>query len=177
MPTQKKIDTVAKLANKVAKAKSIVFANYKGLKHKQLEELRKLLKKVEGEFVVVKNRLMLRSLDGLPRGEESNTDAVKTFLSDSSAALFAYADEVSPIKELMKFFASAGAGSIKGGFLSGNALDHQEVARLAQLPSADILRTKFVANLNAPIQRLHDALSWNINRLVWALNGIKNSKS
>jgi len=44
MATQKKIDTVSALTDKISRAKAIVLADYRGLKHKQLEELRKLLK-------------------------------------------------------------------------------------------------------------------------------------
>lgn len=170
MATQKKIDTVKELTEKVGRAKALVLADYRGLKHKQLEELRKLLKKTEGEFVVTKNRLLLRVLADKAKGLESA-------LSDATATLFAYADEVAPLKELLKFFKAVGFGKTKGGLLGDTALSETEVTRLASLPGRQQLLGQLVGQLNAPIQGLHYALSWNINKLVWALNNIKDQKS
>ncbi len=168
--TQKKVDVVGELTDKVAKSKAIVLADYSGIKHKQLEELRKILKKSNAEFAVVKNRLLARSLGDTAKAVESQ-------LTDATGALFAYADEVAPLKDLLKFFKAAGAGKTKGGILGSVVLTDAEVARLATLPSRDMLLAKLVGQLNAPIQGLHYALSWNINKLVWALDGIKNKKA
>lgn len=170
MPTNKKIETVKELAEKVTKAKSIVFADYRGLKHKQLEELRKTVKKANGELVIAKNRLMIRALGTAAEG-------VKATLNDSTAALFSYADEVAPLKELVKFFKAAGMGKTKAGLLDGQALNEADVTRLAQLPGREQLLGQLVGQLNAPIQGLHYAMSWNIRKLMYALGAIGKSKS
>lgn len=170
MPTQKKIDTVTNLTEKVHKAKVLVLADYRGLKHKQLEELRKSLKKTDGEFMVAKNRLILRAL-----GDKA--ESIKDSLKETTAVLFAYADEVAPLKELLKFFKNAGFGKTKSGLMGTSVITEEEVTKLATLPSREILLGKLVRQLNAPIQGLHYALSWNINKLVWALNAVKGKKS
>ena len=169
MATQKKIDTVTALTDQITRAKAIVLADYRGLKHKQLEELRKLLKKVEGEFIITKNRLLRRSL-----GDKAQT--LDASLADVTATLFAYADEVAPLKELLKFFKTAGVGRTKAGLLGTNALTEEDVTRLALLPAKNVLLGQLVGQLNAPIQGLHYALSWNINKLVWALNAVKEKR-
>ncbi len=169
MPTQKKIETVEKLTEKVAKAKSIMLTDYRGLKHKQLEELRKLLKKTESELVVTKNRLLLRAL-----GDKA--EKVSEQLSDTTAALFAYADEVAPLKELLKYFKTAGVGKAKGGLLGSQVLSDADMTRLASLPSREVLLGQLVGQMKAPIQGLHYALNWNLNKLVWALNAVKEKK-
>lgn len=170
MATQKKIDTVTELTQKIAKAKTMVLADYRGLKHKQLEELRKTLKKTQGEFVVTKNRLLKKAL-----GDKAK--AIEVTLNDSTATLFAYADEVAPLRELLKFFKIAGAGSPKSGFLGETVLNESDITRLAGLPSRQMLLTKLAGQLSAPIQGLHYALNWNINRLVWGLHAVKEKKS
>lgn len=167
---QKKIDAVTDLTDKIAKAKSMVFVDYRGLKHKQMEELRRTLKKHQGELTVAKNRLLLRGLT-------DKAESLKSILTNTTATLFAYADEVAPLKELLKFLKVAGVGNTKGGLLGNTILSDTEVTRLAALPTRDVLLGKLVGQLNAPIQGLHYALSWNINTLVWALNAVKNSKS
>ena len=166
---QKKIETVKNLTDKIAKAKSMVFADYTGIKHQQLEDLRKSLKPLNAEFVVIKNKLMQRALG------DSAKDVMGE-LKSSTAALFAYRDEVAPLKAVLKFFKNLQLGKTKGGLLGKSHIDENDVTRLAQLPTREALLGKLAGQLNAPIQGLHYALSWNINRLVWALNGIEGNK-
>jgi large subunit ribosomal protein L10 len=170
MATQKKIDTVHELTEKVAKAKSMVFTDYTGIKHKQLEEFRKKLVGINGEFVVTKNKLFERSL-----GEKSAM--VRDYLKNATGTLFAYADEVAPLKELTKFFNTVALGKIKGGLLGSTVMTDTEVTKLSTLPTREALLGQLVGQLNAPIQGLHYALQWNLNKLVWALNGIKEKKA
>ncbi len=170
MATQKKIDAVTELTGKVAKAKSIVLADYSGLKHKQLEELRRTLKKANADFTVTKNRLFAKAL-----GDKAKS--IEAQLTHSTAALFAYADEVAPLTVLLKFFKTAGFGKAKGGLLGDKVLTQTDVMTLAALPPRPVLLTKLVSQLNAPIQGLHYALNWNLNKLVWALNSIKEKKT
>ena len=169
---QKKIDTVTELTGKIAKAKSIVLADYRGLKHKQLEELRKALKKTDAEFTVTKNTLLKRALSD-PASSAGESKGILELLKESTAALFSYRDEVAPLTVLLKFFKTAGFGKAKGGLLGDTLLTETDIATLATLPSRPILLAKLVGQFNAPIQGLHDALNWNLNKLVWALNSIK----
>jgi large subunit ribosomal protein L10 len=170
MATQKKIDVVGELTEKIGKSKSIVFTEYSGIKHKQLEELRKSLKKTGGEFVVTKNKLMERALT-------DKAGLVKEELKSSTATLFAYEDEVAPLKVLLKFFKTVNLGKTKGGLIGSTVLTGRDVTRLSQLPGREVLLGRLVGQLNAPIQGLHHALSWNLNKLVWALSAIKDKKA
>ena len=170
MATQKKIDTIASLTDKLSKAKVVVFADYRGLKHKQLEELRRTLKKSQGEFMIAKNRLVLRALG-------DRAASLKDKLTEQTGLLFSYADEVAPLKEFMKFVKATGIGKTKAGLMGTTVMDETQLATFATLPSRDILLGKLVRQLNAPIQGLHYALSWNINKLAWALNAVKAKKT
>ncbi len=166
MATKKKTETVNHITAKVAKAKSIVLADYRGLKHKQLEELRKLLKKSEAEFVVAKNRLFKRALGDKA---ESRKDA----LEQTTAVLFSYADEVAPLKELLKYFKGAGAGRPKAGLLGTSLLSQSDVTRLSLLPTRQVLLGQLAGQLNGPIAGLHYALQWNLRKLVYVLSNVK----
>lgn len=166
----KKAETIDVLSQKVQKAKAMVVADYRGIKHKQMEELRRNLKKHDAEIVVSKNRLLLRAL-----GDQA--EDLKSTLENTTATVFAYADEIAPLKELLKFFKSVGMGKTKGGLLGKQVLSDIDVTKLAILPSRDQLLGSLVRQLNAPIQGLHHALQWNMSTLVWALDGIKNKKT
>jgi large subunit ribosomal protein L10 len=168
--TPKKTETVSALTDKAARAKSMVLVEYGGLKHKQLEELRRILKKSDGEIVIAKNRLLKRALG-------DRAASIETLLEQPTATLFSYADEVGPLKDLLKFFKAAGMGKTKGGLLGDTVLTETDVAKLATLPSKEMLLGKLVRQLNAPIQGLHYALQWNMNKLVWALDAVKGKKA
>ena len=59
---QKKEKIVAKLKEKIGKAKGLVFTNYQGLTHVQLEKLKNAVKPFNADLVVTKNTLLFRSL-------------------------------------------------------------------------------------------------------------------
>ena len=80
----KKAQLVGALTDKITKARSIVFADYSGITHKQLEELRKAFKKLGGQLIVVKNTLFTRAFG------QVHKDMKLPELRDASAVLFAY---------------------------------------------------------------------------------------
>jgi large subunit ribosomal protein L10 len=169
MATQKKIETVKVMADKVGRTKSIIFAQYGGIKHKQLETLRKAMKNVDAEFMVTKNTLMKRAL-----GDQANDAA--PFLKSNTASVFSYKDEVTGLKELMKFFKTAGTGKVKGGLLGNTVLSEKDVERLSKLPAREVVLAQLAGQLLAPVQGLHYALRWNLQALVVALAAVKAAK-
>lgn len=170
MATKRKIDTVKALTDKLVRAKALVLADYVGLTHKQLEELRRELKKVEAEFTITKNTLLKRALESVKKAIPDE------HLAHSTAALLAYADEVAPVKTLVKFFKTANLGKIKVGLLGAHQLTDADVEKLATLPTREVLLAQLVGQLNAPISAFHNALSWNIRKLAWTLEAIRTKK-
>ena len=170
MSTPKKVETVKKLSDKVKAAKLLVLADYQGIKHKQLEDLRKILKKNDAEFVVTKNTLLKKALSA------NNKNVSEEHLNGTLAAIFGFADQVAPVKELISFFKTVALGKVKAGLLDETPLSAEEIHRLAKLPTRDALLGQLVGQLQAPLYGLHHALCWNINKLVWALDLVKNKK-
>src|SRR5690348_13576771 len=89
---QKKIDLVNELTAKVDKSKAMVFTNYQGLTHHQLETLKRAMKKADAEFVATKNRLMLLAL-----GDKVTSEEDKDKFQQPTAVLFMYNDVVEPL--------------------------------------------------------------------------------
>ncbi len=131
---------------------------------------KKKLKTVDAEFVVTKNKLLERSLG-------NQGAAVKDQLKEATGALFNYADEVSGLKELLKFFKLVNLGKTKGGLLGRTVLSAGDVDRLAKLPGKQELLAKLAGQMKSPLYGLHHALQWNINKLVWGLNAVKSKKT
>lgn len=167
----KKVEQLTKLTNSLTKAKTIVLADYTGLTHKQLEEVRKLVKKADGELAVTKNSLLKKALS------ESKKTIAEEYLNGATATLFAYVDEVAPLTALVKFFKDATKGHVKAGLLGTTAMNALEVEKLSALPGRTVLLSRLVGQLQGPLYGLHNALTWNIRQFVYALNSIKEAKS
>lgn len=174
---QKKIELVGQLEEKVKRARALVLADYRGLTHKQLEALKKALKALEAELVVTKNTLLKRALDlstlnSLPAGRQGQLST----LEGPTATLFAYGDVLAPLKELAKTIKTLKLPIIKIGFLEGKSLTGEEVLRLATLPPREVLIAQVVGAMKTPINGLHRALTWNLQRLVLTLKAIEGKK-
>lgn len=172
-PNQRKLDQVSELKDKLSRSKAFFLTDYKGLTHKQLEELKKSLKKVEGEFVVVKNTLLKKTFE---TSETKNKENLYEHLKQATAALFAYGDEISAIKVLSSFIKSASLPKVKIGLFAENITSAEDFNRIASLPTKEVLLASLVTRLKSPIYGLHYSLSWNLHKFVIALNNIKSKK-
>ncbi len=161
-----KEETVVKLQEKLARSKALVFTDYKGLTMKQLSELRNKLREQNAEFNITKNTLLERALP----------ESSRTPFKGPVATLFAYDDEISPIKTLVKALKDFGKGVVKSGFLGTEALDEAKIRQLSALPTKDELRGQTVGVLIAPLQGILSVLQGNLRNLVYALSEIQKSK-
>lgn len=167
-----KEEIVTKLKEKVAKAKSLVFADYKGMSMSQLSAVRLVLSDLSAEFTITKNNLLKIALK--ENGIDLKDDAV---FEGPIATLFSYGDEIAGIKALAKAIKDNGIGKTKAGYLDGEFLTEEEVNKLALLPSKDELRAKIVRSLGSPLYGIVGVLQANLRNLVYALNAIKEQKS
>ena len=141
MPNAKNIENVGKIKEKLSKAKSVVVTDYQGLTHKQLEALHTALRNVGAEYVVVKNSLLKIASEN------------STVSNGPTAALFAYDDQFSPLKELFKFIKTNSLPKVKFAVLDGTQYDAAETARIASLPSKEGLVAQLMFTLNANTQK------------------------
>ncbi len=165
---QQKEAVVVKLSEQLDKAKAVVFADYKGLTMKQLSDLRDKLRDVSGELTITKNTLLKKAL---PAGRQARPELE---LEGPTATLFAYDDEISPIKILVKSLKDAAIGKVKSGFLGETALDEARILQLATLPTKDELRGKTVGVLVAPLQGIVSVLQGNLRNLVYVVRELSS---
>lgn len=168
---KKKEVIVAEVSEKVAKSKAMVFTNYQGLTHRQLEEFKKEIRKSDAEFAATKNTLLKRAL-----GNEAIAGNEDKF-QQPTGTVFMYGDIVAPLKVLAKMMKDFEKPSIKFGLLEGKAITEADVKKLATLPSREVLIAQMLGMMNAPIQGLHRALSWNLQKFVMTLKAIEEQKA
>ncbi len=162
---------VTDLTERVSKAKSMVFTDYQGMTMSQMQTLRQGLDEVSAQFSITKNNLLKIALKD--NGFKVDDDAV---FSGPVATLFAYGDEIAPIKALTKALKDAGVGKTKAGFLAQEFLTSKQVNQLAELPSKDELRAKVVGALGSPLYGIVGVLQANLRNLVYALDAIRKQK-
>jgi large subunit ribosomal protein L10 len=166
---QKRIDITDSLKEKLTRAKSVVVTDYRGLNMTQLGELRGELLKENAEYTVAKNRLVVRAAKAA--GYETADE-----LTGPTAVLFAYGDEISPIKALANFIKTNKLPEIKLGYLNQEMLTELQITQLAKLPSRDELIGKVVGGIASPLYGVVGVLQANLRNLVYTLNSIKDSK-
>lgn len=168
MPSARKVAIVNKLTEKAQKAKALVFTNYQGLTHKQIEALKKALRGLDSEFVVTKNTLLKLAL-GMNKIPDSNFDG-------PTATLFAYGDFINPLKELAKSIKLFKLPNIKFAVVEGKLLEAEDVLKLAMLPTREVLIGQVIGSLKGPLYGLHRSLNWNLQKLVVTLKAIESKK-
>jgi len=171
MVNQQNIEKVAQIKEMVSGAKSIVMANYQGLTHQQLEQLRMQLEKNEGRLTVVKNALLLRAL------KELNVEGIEEDkFTGPIGVVVGEKDEVTALQVFSSFIKAQGAGEIKFGVLDGKFYPKSKIIRLSKLPGIEGLRAQVVGTIASPLSGLVGVLSGNTRKLVVALAEIKKKK-
>lgn len=167
-----KIKLAEELVEKAKGQRVVLFADFHGLSVAKQQELRRLLKKEEAEYRVMKKTLLARVFEAmkLPFSLFSHKGEL--------AVTFGFGDEVSPAKVLAKF-ARANPDSLKilGGILGTRELSKEETLALSKLPGKQELLGQLAATLASPIRGLMNVLNGNQRKLVVALAQVLNHKS
>lgn len=149
---QEKEAIKAKLLAAFKKAKSVVFADYQGLKVAQADKLRKKAREADVEYLVAKKSLM--NLAAKEAGYELD---VKQFPGMLGAA-FGTQDEVAPAKVLGDMGKDTSL-KLVGGIFEGQVVDKEKVNALSKLPSKQQLLGQVVGTMYAPVSAFVRALN------------------
>jgi len=173
MPKTKeyKSELVDKLTSKIKEAKSAVLVDYKGLKVKDISNLRNRLRESQVDFNVTKNTLFKIVL------KKEGIEFDQALFDKPLAVAFSFGDEVSPAKEITLFAKDHETMAIVGGILEKKMIDAEMISRLAKLPSREELLAKAVGSISAPISGFVNVLAGNIRSFVNVLNGIREKKA
>ncbi len=161
---------VKDLAEKVKSSKSVVFADFKGVKVKDLTELKKELRKEGVDFKVSKKTLINIAF------KEAGIDVDTRKMEGQVAVSISSRDEVAPAKIIEKFSKKNENLKILGGILENKLLGIDQVKALAKLPSKEELLGILVGTIKAPISGFVNVCAGNIRGLVQALKAISEKQ-
>ena len=139
-----KAAAVAELTDLFRDSNAAVLTEYRGLTVAQLKKLRKALSG-NATYAVVKNTLT--AIAAKDAGLEGLDDA----LTGPSAIAFVSGDPVEAAKGLRDFARANPALVIKGGVLDGRALTAEDISKLADLESREVLLAKTAGVLKAKL--------------------------
>ncbi len=162
---------VKKIAERLNDAAMLIVTNYRGLSSQDLNELRKELRNISSEYVIVKDSMAKRALAKGP-----NNTIVEFVEGEVGIAIGKKENPTYISKILAKFAKSHEVLKIHGGIINGALISKEDIAALAALPSKEVLLGKLANVLNAPIQGLASALSGIISKILYALNAVKEKK-
>ena len=166
MLREKKVQIVGNLADDLSRSTIIIATNYQGLLAKQMAELRNALAKAGVEYHVVKNTLVFRAAD------QAGKPQLRDIIEGPVALAFGYDDIVNASKALNQYIKSEALSlQIIGGLLEDRILLSEEVVSLANLPTREVLISKLIGQLQAPIGTLHNILNLPLQGL---LNVLQN---
>ena len=135
MATPAKQAAIAELTEKFRESGAAVLTEYRGLSVAQLSELRSQLRP-NGSYAVAKNTLTELA------AKEAGVTAFDGQLVGPSAIAFITGDPVEAAKTLRDFAKANPLLVIKAGVLDGKALSAEDITKLADLESREVLLAK-----------------------------------
>ena len=167
---KQKEEIVEELTDRIKRQKSLIFTDAKGVKVKDIQNIRRELKKLEAEYKVAKKSLIEIALK--KEGKEMDLSG----FSGSLASSFGYKDPISLIKVLAKLAKENKDFKILGGMVENRVVSAIEIIELSKIPSREILLAKFIGSIKGPINGFANVLQGNMRNLIGVLNAIKTNK-
>lgn len=161
---------VAEISKKIAGADLVIISNYSKLTVAADRDLRRKIRKANGEYRVYKNTLTAIAL------KEQNIAIDDKLLNGPTSFIFAK-DPVAPAKALVDFAKDNKALVIKGGVYLKQAVSPAQITELANMPSKHELLGKLVYLLQSPISGFVRVVNGPIAKLVYGLDAIAKKKA
>lgn len=145
---------IADLNRKLGEASAFYLTDFTGLNVKQMTQFRNRLRKEGVEYVVVKNTLAQRALEGLEMPD------IASFFTGPTGVVIGRSDAVSAAKAVTDFAKEFGdRPAIKVGVVERKAFGPEQVKQLADLPPREVLLAQIAGGLQAPMARLVGGMS------------------
>jgi large subunit ribosomal protein L10 len=149
MATQKKVDTVEELRDRLERCVVAISTEYRGLSVSEMVALRRAMRDAGVEIRVVKNRLFARAAAEADRADMAG------LVEGPTAIVFGYEDVVAPAKAVTEYAKSArNAFAVRRGMMDGQTLSLADIEDLASLPSREQLIAQLAGGLRSPVANL-----------------------
>ena len=149
---------------------NVFVLSYSGLSAIQMDTLRKDLRRIGAQVYVSKNRIAKRAL------KEINQEKLADDIEKQMAFVWSNADSMMVCKTLTKFEKEFKSLFVQGGLLDGALLEKNDVQRLSDLPSKEILQAQLLQTMLSPLTRLATVLNEKTRDLLSILKQLSEKK-
>jgi len=164
-----KKEVVAEVSERLAKAQTVVLAEYRGLPVEQITVLRSQARASGVYLRVLKNTLARRAVQGTPFEK----------LADQMVGPLAYGISEDPVAAAKVLHAYAKGNEklvIKGGAMPNQVLTAKEVGSLATMPGREQLLATLLGTMQAPVAKFVQTLNEVPSKFVRALAAVRDQK-
>src|SRR5215210_5054485 len=168
MASPDKVAAVAELKERFTSSAGVVLTEYRGLTVKALKDLRRSLGE-NATYAVSKNTLTTIA------AREAGVAGIEQLLVGPTAITFVDGDPVVVAKGLRDFARSNPLLVIKGGVLEGKALDADEVRRLADLESREVLLARVAGGMQGVLQQAISLVSAPLSQAARLLAALESA--
>jgi large subunit ribosomal protein L10 len=163
LPTQRKIESVADLTDKLTRTQFMVVADYRGLTVAEITDLRKRLRESGAELIVAKNTLTLLA------AKQTGYDALEPLLAGPTALAIAYNDVSKTAKAINDFNRGPKKLIVRGGMLGKNLLTSDVLDRVAAMPSREQVLAQIVGGISSPVAGVVGVINAAISNVLYVL--------
>jgi large subunit ribosomal protein L10 len=167
MPTQKKIEAVADLKERIERATLVVGTGYRGLTVKEMQDLRRKLREGGVEVRVVKNTLLRLA------AEQAGQAGLSQIIEGPTALAIGYGDVIEASKALTAYSQTAPqAFSLGSAYMDGTVISAAELRELVRIPPRPVLIAQLLGQLQSPLAGLLALLDAPLHELTGLLHSL-----
>ncbi len=144
---------VEEISAGIKDAQSVVLVDYRGLTVEQDTQLRKSLREAGVSYKVYKNTMMNFAFKG------TAFEALSPYLAGPSSMAYSATDATAPARLLSEFAKKNPALEIKAGVVEGTVYDAAGMAKIAEIPSREVLLGRLFGSMQSPIANLARVLN------------------
>lgn len=154
----------------LAQAPHAFLLGFQGIKVPQVTELRARVRRSGGHYIVVKNTLALRAIEGTAMAH------LRQHFNGPTAVVYSMTDPVVLAKTLTDFAKDLPALEFKAGLVEGQAVPAAQIKEIAQLPGREALIAKLLFLMQSPVTRFVRVLAAVPQQFVAVLDQVRIQK-
>ena len=167
MNKAEKQQTVDSLGEQFRSVSSAFLIDYKGLKVVDATELRRKIREIDGRYVVVKNTLAIKA------AKQTKFEQLEPYFKGPTAVAYHPKDVVGMAKLLLEISKGNPSFAFKAALVDGKVEPTTKIQELATMPPREVMLSKLVFLLKAPLRRLTMVLKAPVRNLNLVLKQIQ----
>jgi large subunit ribosomal protein L10 len=152
-------------------SRGIYFTDIHRLDVEKITQLRAELRRNGLKYIVVKNSLARIAL------ERCGKQSMCRYLSGATGAVLAAEEATAPARVIRGFHKNnKDLLAVRAAYVDGTIVEGEQLERLADIPSRDVLLSQLLSCLKAPVSNLAGVLDGILVKLVGTLEAVKRQR-